>query len=109
MLCDNYGQAGAINYYSKFKNINAVSFNADYRNWIPLDKEIKNLILIKEAEDDDSTITKTKPLFNSVTLIGENDNPNSREMGTKIFLLEGAKNDINKIILKKLEEYKGRD
>ena len=109
VLCDNYGQAGAINFYSKFKNINAVSFNADYINWIPLDKEIKNLILVKEAEDDGSTIAKAKLLFNSVTLAGENDNPYSRELGTKIFLLEGAKTDINKIIIKKMEEYKRGD
>jgi 4-amino-4-deoxy-L-arabinose transferase-like glycosyltransferase len=37
ILCDNYGEAGAINYYTKNKNINAVSFSADYIvgfNWI---------------------------------------------------------------------------
>jgi hypothetical protein len=27
---DNYGEAGAVNYYSKFKNINVVYYNADY-------------------------------------------------------------------------------
>ena len=54
VLCDNYGEAGAINYYSKFKNINAISFNADYINWIPLQVKIKNLTLIKETEDDGS-------------------------------------------------------
>ena len=73
VLCDNYGQAGAINYYSRFKNINAVSFNADYINWIPVDKEIKNLILVKKAEDDGSTINQAKLLFDSVTLVGVND------------------------------------
>ncbi|MEO8567962.1 MAG: glycosyltransferase family 39 protein [Ginsengibacter sp.] len=109
VLCDNYGEAGAINYYSKFKNINAVSFNADYINWIPLDKEIKNLILIREAEDDGSAIAKATPLFNSVTLVGVNDNPYSREFGTKIFLLEGAKTDVNKIIIQKMEAYKKGD
>ncbi len=106
VLCDNYGEAGAINYYSKFKNINAASFNADYINWIPLDKEIKNLMLIKEAGDDGSIVAKATPLFNSVTLVGEINNPYSRELGTKIFLLEGAKTDINKIIAEKMEEYK---
>ncbi len=109
VLCDNYGEAGAINYYSKFKSINAVSFNADYINWIPLDKEIKNLILIREAEDDGSAIAKATPLFNSVTLVGVNDNPYSREFGTKIFLLEGAKTDVNKIIIQKMEAYKKGD
>ncbi len=106
VLCYNYGQAGAINYYSKFKDINAVSFNADYINWIPLDREIKNLLLVEEAEDDDSTIARITPLFTSATLAGENNNPYSREVGTKIFLFEGAKTDINKLIKKKMNEYK---
>jgi hypothetical protein len=29
ILCDNYGQAGAINFYTRQK-LRAVSFNADY-------------------------------------------------------------------------------
>ncbi len=106
VFCDNYGQAGAINYYSTFKNINAVSFNADYINWIPLDKEIKNIILVKEALDDDSTRTKEKPLFDSIFLAGENDNLYSRERGTKIFLLQGAKTGINKLLTKEIEARK---
>ncbi|MFZ0598592.1 MAG: glycosyltransferase family 39 protein, partial [Flavobacterium sp.] len=43
VLCDNYGQAGAINYYTK-KGIKAVSFNADYVNWFNLNIQYKNLI-----------------------------------------------------------------
>jgi hypothetical protein len=47
--CDNYGQAGAINFYSKQKYTQAVSMNADYINWYPLDEmEIKNVIMVKE-------------------------------------------------------------
>lgn len=50
--CDNYGEAGAINFYSKQKFTQAVSMNADYINWYPLDKmEIKNVILVKEDTD----------------------------------------------------------
>jgi hypothetical protein len=30
VFCDNYGQAGAINFYKKAKAINAMAFNADY-------------------------------------------------------------------------------
>ena len=108
VFCDNYGQAGAINYYSKFKNINAVSFNADYINWIQLDREIKNIILVKEVDDDDSGRAKERPLFDTVRLVGENSNPYSRELGTKIFLLQGAKTDINKIFAEKIKEYKTR-
>jgi hypothetical protein len=104
--CDNYGQAGAINYYSVFPSINAVSLNADYINWVPLDRKIKNVILVQEADDDDSARVKEKPLFDTVLLVGKNDNPYSREQGTKIYLLRGAKADINKIIAKDIEEEK---
>ncbi len=108
VFCDNYGQAGAINYYSAFKNINAVSFSTDYINWIKLDKEIKNVILVKEADDDDSTRKKEKFLFDSIFLAGKNDNPYSREQGTKIFLLKGAKADINKLFAKEIKERKSK-
>ena len=98
VLCDNYGQAGAINYYSRFKNIGAVSFNADYVNWIPLDKEIRNVILVQEANDDDPTRTREKPWFEKIELAGEINNPYAREEGTKIYILRGAKININKIM-----------
>src|SRR5690606_21901906 len=53
--CDNYGQAGAINYYSEQKYTQAVSMNADYINWYPLDEmEIKNVILVKSIYDKDT-------------------------------------------------------
>ncbi len=98
VLCDNYGQAGAINYYSKFRNINAVSFNADYINWMRLDKPIVNAILVKEKGDDDSARTQEHPLFETAELAGEVSNPFARENGTRIFVLEGAKSDINRRI-----------
>jgi len=106
VMCDNYGQAGAINYYSKFKDIHAVSFNADYINWIPLSKEIKNIILVKDATDSDSARTKERPYFDTIQLVGINNNVFSREVGTKIFLLKGAKVDINKIILQRIQAEK---
>jgi hypothetical protein len=106
VLCDNYGQAGAINYYSRFKNIRAVSFNADYINWIPLDKEIRNIILVQEANDDDPARTKERPWFEKIELAGEINNPYAREEGTKIYLLQGAKININKIIEEEIRKRK---
>jgi len=108
VLCDNYGQAGAINYYSKFKKINAVSFHADYINWIPLHKEITNVIVVKDADDDDSTRAEEKPLFDTVFLAGRNNNRYSREFGTRIFLLQGAKTNINKRLAAEKEERTNR-
>ena len=47
ILCEWYGQAGAINYYTKQNYTEAVTFHADYINWFPLDEmEIKNVIYL---------------------------------------------------------------
>lgn len=98
VLCDNYGQAGAINYYSAFSHINAVSFNADYINWMQFDKPIKHAIIVKDIYDMDSTREKEKPIFDTIQLVGKIENPFARELGTRIFLLKGARININKLI-----------
>jgi hypothetical protein len=106
LLCDNYGQAGAINYYSVTKNIGAVSMNADYINWFRLDKEIRNVILIQEASDDDPDRNKERPLFETVERVGEITNPYAREKGTCIYVLKNAKADINELLRKEITERK---
>ena len=96
--CDNYGQAGAINFYSEELVEPAVSMNADYINWYPLEKfEIKNVILVKDIYDTDQNREKERPLFKEVSLIGEIKNKYAREAGTKVYLLKGAKLPINDI------------
>ncbi len=104
VLCDNYGQAGAINFYSRHKNINAVSFNADYINWIPLDKPIRNVIRIVESDEVDQEINDTSPIFNAVTKRGTIENPDAREFGTSIIVLQNANADINQLIAKEIKE-----
>ncbi|CAN5212550.1 hypothetical protein BH20BAC1_BH20BAC1_18970 [soil metagenome] len=102
--CDNYGQAGAINYYSKIENTNALSMNADYINWYPLDKfEIKNVVLIRDAGDD---LERERSLFDKTTMIGSIQNPNAREFGTTVYLLEGAKVSINQLLKEEIMEEK---
>ena len=108
ILCDNYGQAGAINYYSKIKNTGAVSMNADYINWFRLDKEIRNVILIQEASDDDPERARERPMFETVEHVGEITNEFAREKGTSIYVLKNAKTDINQIIRKEIAERKSR-
>ncbi|MFL5811867.1 MAG: glycosyltransferase family 39 protein, partial [Flavisolibacter sp.] len=49
IICDNYGQAGAVNYYSRGRLPQAVSFNADYVAWFP-DHKISNVIAVKEVD-----------------------------------------------------------
>lgn len=104
VLCDNYGQAGAINYYSKRK-IRAVSFNADYINWFDLSTPYQNLIRVKEAKDASVELMETSPYFQSASLADSVANPYAREYGTSIFLFRGSKVDIRDRITDEISEY----
>ena len=104
ILCDNYGQAGAINYYSSHPNIGAVSMNADYINWIKLDKPIRYFIRVKEAEDNGREMEKTAPFFESGVRIGEITNPYAREKGTTIYLFKDVKINANERLRREREE-----
>jgi hypothetical protein len=104
ILCDNYGQAGAINYYTKYPQLQAVSFNADYIGWFPK-VEYRNAITVKDETDEDPERRVEKPLFESVELAGVIDNPLARECGTKIYILRNAKADINERISKEANQH----
>lgn len=105
ILCDNYGQAGAINYYTSQK-IQAVSFNADYINWFDLNKKYENLIRVKEAEEINVELQETSPFFQNSTLADSITNQYAREFGTGIFLFTGAKIDIRQRIKDEIAEEK---
>jgi Dolichyl-phosphate-mannose-protein mannosyltransferase len=106
VLCDNYGQAGAINYYTKQK-IRAASFNADYINWFNLTKAYKNLIRVKDQGDGaDSELQKTAPFFQNSVLAGSIKNRYAREFGTTIFSFTGAKIDIRDRIKNEINKKK---
>ena len=102
IICDNYGLAGAINFYTKTKGLQAITMNADYVNWIDLSKEIRNVILVREASDEVSD--REISLFEKSEEIGTITDPNAREFGTIIHLLLGAKTDINSILAEEIKE-----
>jgi hypothetical protein len=108
--CDNYGQAGAINFYSKQKYTQAVSMNADYINWYPLDKmEIKNVILVKSIYDKDKNRDREREFFDSVSLVGEITNQYAREKGTRVYLLKNAKISVNDILKEEILKRKNNN
>lgn len=108
--CDNYGQAGAINFYSKQKFTQAVSMNADYINWYPLDEmEIKNVILVKGIYDKYKNRDRERAFFESVTLVGEITNQYAREKGTRVYLLKNAKVSVNDILKEEIRERKNNN
>lgn len=105
VICDNYGQAGAINFYSK-KGIKAVSFNADYVNWFDLKIRYKNLIRIKEFDENNEEIKETSPYFETAAIGGQITNKYAREFGTTIFVFTNAKIDITKRLEQEIKEAK---
>jgi len=105
VLCDNYGQAGAINYYTN-KGIRAVSFSADYINWFDLTKKYENLIRVKEQPDANIEIKETSPFFQNSILADSITNRYAREFGTFIFCFTGAKIDIRQRIKDEIVEKK---
>jgi hypothetical protein len=107
VLCDNYGQAGAINYYTQ-RNIRAVSFNADYINWFKLDQAYENLIRVISPEDRASELKETRPFFHTSSVSDSVTNPFAREYGTTIYTFIGAKIDINQRIKMEIEEVKSQ-
>lgn len=108
ILCDNYGQAGAINYYKKNKSATAVSLSADYLNWFPLGQQICHIILVQEASDDDPERTRERAFFGSVRKAGKVTNEFAREKGTSIYVLENAKIDVNALLESEIENEKNR-
>ena len=101
VLCDNYGQAGAINYYTK-KGIKAVSFNADYINWFDLNVTYKNLIRIKAYDKINEELKETSPYFESAFIGGQVTNKYAREYGTTIFVFTKAEININERLEKEI-------
>jgi len=104
IICDNYGQAGAINYYT-INNLKAVTFNADYVNWFPMGMNIKHVILVSNDEDD--PVNGEERLFcDTVYKAGSVTDTNAREFGTIIFVLKNINVDVWPRINKEIAETK---
>lgn len=103
VLCDNYGQAGAINYYTK-QGVRAVTFNADYVDWFDLSKKYKHLIRVKNWWERGAELKETGPLFATGYAADSVGNRYSREWGTTVFIFRDARIDINARIEKEIAE-----
>ncbi|MBS1978472.1 MAG: glycosyltransferase family 39 protein [Bacteroidetes bacterium] len=98
VLCDNYGEAGAINYYSSIKNINCGSFSADYRDWFQLDKRIETIIHVKERNLTRSELERANSMFDTVYLASSRISRFAREDTIRVYIFNGAKVDVNEVI-----------
>lgn len=101
IFCDNYGLAGAVNYYNRGYMPEAYSLGTDYIFWIPKYPVIKNIIWIGPEPDN-----ATQNLFNNVQVKDEIENKYAEEYGIRIYLLSQPKTDITSIFYNMIAEKK---
>jgi 4-amino-4-deoxy-L-arabinose transferase-like glycosyltransferase len=102
IFCDNYGMAGAVNYYRKKYHLpEAYSDNASFLYWIPDSLSFQNLVLL-ESDPHEMQYGFIKE-FSKATLTDSVTNPYAREKGTAIVLLTGASEKFKKFFTVKLQ------
>ena len=101
IICDNYGQAGALNYYNRRKMPEAYSFNTDYIYWLPHLKKIQNLLYVGKGLSKQVT-----GMFKEFKSTGVVENEYAREKNTGIYLLTGATDAFTELFYKRVEDRK---
>jgi 4-amino-4-deoxy-L-arabinose transferase-like glycosyltransferase len=103
LFCDNYGEAGAVNYYRyKYNLPQAHSDNGSFLYWLPRHIHIDNVILItsdqQEMQHPFIKDFKSAIVTDSVTSVY------ARERGSLIILFKGANESFNKMFQQKIEK-----
>jgi hypothetical protein len=107
IFADNYGEAGAINYYGKKYNLPTVhSDNASFLYWLPDSMHIDNLLLI--TDDQQEMQHDFLKDFSSVILSDSITHPYAREYGSLIIILKGANEKFNQMFKEKIKKDKER-
>ena len=101
ILCDNYGQAGAINFYNRGKTPAAVATEADYVFWFPKLDSIS--YVIKVGHEPDSV---SRQFIGQVATVGGLSDTLCREQqwGTHVYLLSGIAAGLPKYFLPRLQQ-----
>ena len=108
LFCDNYGQAGALNFYArKYHLPEAYSDNASFLYWLPSGKTtIENVLLVtddqNEMQHDFIHDFATAEVSDSIV------NPYAREEGSLIIILKGANEKMKKMFHDKIQADKDK-
>lgn len=105
IFCDNYGEAGAVNYYGKKWNLPiAYSDNASFLYWIPGSLHFENLILVTDdLQEMQHPFIKN---FSSAIAVDSVTNMYAREKGSLIIVLKNANDTFKKMFTEKLQKDK---
>jgi hypothetical protein len=105
VYADNYGEAGALNYYgSDYQLPAAFSDNASFLYWMPAVPEYENLLLV--TPDKQEMQHPFIHQFVSATVEDSIQNPFARERGTLIILLRGADSSFKVYFRERLRKKK---
>ena len=104
LFCDNYGEAGAVNYYGpKYHLPPAYSDNASFLYWMPPDYyRFDNLLLVTDdkREMEHGFIKE----FKSVALVDTIATPYALEHGSLVILLKGSSDAFRQAFRAKIEK-----
>jgi len=95
MVCGNYGEAGALQYYGHSKDFKAhvMTGNGSFVLWVPQPLTFENIIFIDDSPPDN-------PLFQHFENVSVKDSiadPLSRQYGIKITLYQHADSTANRM------------
>jgi len=107
VFCDNYGQAGAVNYYrDKYGIPEAFSDNASFLYWMPAKLNFDNIVLLTDDEHEmEHAFIKN---FKSAQLSDSVTSTYARERGSLIIVLKGADSSFKKFFVEKLAKDKAK-
>jgi hypothetical protein len=104
LFCDNYGQAGAVNYYGpKYHLPQAYSDNASFLYWMPRDYDQFDVLLLVTDDKQEMQHPFMKE-FKSVRLVDSIANPYAREDGSLIILMKGPSDTFRKAFRDKIDK-----
>jgi hypothetical protein len=101
VICDNYGQAGAVNYYNRGRMNEAYSLSTDYIFWFPRLSYVKNVILVGRMTEE-----RIARMFGEYTKTGEVENEYAREKGTAIFVFRDPEPSFTDFLYNEIERKK---
>lgn len=99
IYCENYGQAGAVAFYSKGRIPEPVSFSDNFLLWAPDSIQIQTLIYVNDEIEEISTH------FEEVVEFGRMTNPFARETGLPVYICRKPI-DINTFYANKVRSQK---